>query len=860
MTQPQQDPDASAPDSADQSAEDLRVRDVGRRLEDKPGVQSDMALRSSEARFRALVDGIHDYAIFMAGPDGHVSSWNRGAARIFGYKPNEIIGQHLDAFHQESDSEVSLASEHLKLAELFGRFEEEGWRVRKDGRRFWSQGSISALFDDSGLIGFAVVVRDLTERREAEEALHTRSEQLAAVVHLQQRISEGQLTIGPSMELMIERIGELIRADGIAVGILEGDEIVYRMASGMGRTQRGERFLRTNSLADRILTSGEWVRADDAVNDERLDCEMCRALGIGSTLLVPLIYDGEGVGILSVVYAESHAIHEDDIETIQLLTGQIAAAVSNALSLGANVRLIRERTEALEEVKRSEERFRSLIEHASDCIAIVDAELRVKYASPSHERTIGYSCSDLENMSLATLVHPDDVESLHARMQVVLAAPEQTASCEIRLRHRLGAWRSTGVVLKNLLDHAGIDGIILTLHDVTERNMLEAQLRQSQKMDAVGQLAGGVAHDFNNLLTVIKGNLELLTLDLQHGRTNAEIEEIRKAADRAAGLTRQLLAFSRKQLLHARATDVNEIVTELEPMLRRLIGNDVQVAPILAPNLTPVLIDPSQMHQVLMNLAVNARDAMPGGGVLIIETSMVEVDERYLEAYAGVTIPLGSYVQISVSDDGVGMSEEVRARLFEPFFTTKDAGKGSGLGLATVYGIVKQSGGFVWATSEPGVGSTFQVLLPSAAAGAVAENAAMGVASEGHGSETILLVEDEEPLRKLAKRVLERYGYRVLTALNGQDAKRIVSGYEGAIDLLLTDVVMPGTGGRELADWFQHERPDTRLLYMSGYTDDEIIRRGLNDPSLALLEKPFSPADLVRTVRQVLDVPSGVTH
>jgi PAS domain S-box-containing protein len=379
----------------------------------------------------------------------------------------------------------------------------------------------------------------------------------------------------------------------------------------------------------------------------------------------------------------------------------------------------------------------------------------------------------------------------------------------------------------------------------------EEQLRQSQKMEAVGQLAGGVAHDFNNLLTVITGYSDLGMRRLESADpTRKNLEEIKKAGDRAASLTRQLLAFSRKQMFQERVVDLNSIVADMDKMLQRLIGEDIDLVSLLAPNLSRIKADPGQIEQVLLNLAVNARDAMPRGGKLTIETGHATLDESYAKSH--LAAETGQYVMLAVSDTGSGMDAETQKHIFEPFFTTKEVGKGTGLGLATVYGIVKQSGGNIWVYSEPGKGSTFKIYLPIAEELANAE-AEANLADVPQGEGTILLVEDEESVRKLAGEILGMNGYRVLTAANGVEALRVCTEHIGQIDLMVTDVVMPQMGGRELAERMALIRRDMSVLYMSGYTDDAVVRHGVLDEEMPFLQKPFTPDTLVRKVSELLE-------
>ena len=396
-------------------------------------------------------------------------------------------------------------------------------------------------------------------------------------------------------------------------------------------------------------------------------------------------------------------------------------------------------------------------------------------------------------------------------------------------------------------------GYVRVSIDLTERRNLEEQFRQSQKMDAVGRLAGGIAHDFNNLLTVIRLNTEIIMEGFDPTDPRSEdVKQIRSAAERASSLTKQLLAFSRKQILQPRVLDLNSVVASVEPMLRRLIGDDIIIASSCGAR-GYVVADPGQLEQVLVNLVVNARDAMPQGGAISIETQNVDLDENYTSEHAPV-VP-GRYVMLVVGDTGIGMNADTREHAFDPFFTTKEAGKGTGLGLATVYGIVKQSGGYVWLYSEPGHGTTLKLYFPEVSATAAFQSVEYKPASKeaARGSETILLVEDEAAVRGLASRILEKQGYRVLSAQHGREAMDIATREEGKIDLVLTDVVMPGMNGRGLVERLAGIRPRMKSLYMSGYTDDDIIRRGFIEPSKSFLQKPFTSEVLLQTVRKVLD-------
>jgi nitrogen-specific signal transduction histidine kinase/ActR/RegA family two-component response regulator len=398
-----------------------------------------------------------------------------------------------------------------------------------------------------------------------------------------------------------------------------------------------------------------------------------------------------------------------------------------------------------------------------------------------------------------------------------------------------------------------IEDITARMEAESHRKQLEQQLRQSQKMEAIGQLAGGVAHDFNNLLTAINGYSSLaLQRSDPDDRIRGYLEEVKKAGERAANLTRQLLAFGRKQMLKPIPLNLNDVVSETSKMLRRLIGEDILFDARFDPELDHIHADPGQIEQVLVNLVVNSRDAMPHGGTLTIETANFKIDQEFASKHLGLAP--GKYVVLTVSDDGCGMDEKTKARIFEPFFTTKEKGRGTGLGLSTVYGIVKQSGGNVWVYSEPGDGTVFKVFLPRFDQESEVAIKPLIEMVAPRGSETILLVEDEDVVRGLARQILEEAGYNVLDARGGDEAIRLCRDLRGPIDLLLTDVVMPEASGKEVADRLTKLRPATCVLYMSGYTDDAIVHHGVVDSDVEFIQKPFTPVALAQKVREVLDL------
>ena len=513
-------------------------------------------------------------------------------------------------------------------------------------------------------------------------------------------------------------------------------------------------------------------------------------------------------------------------------------------------------SELYETLQRSEAQFRSLTENVSDFIVVLQADGIIRYASPSFKREIGDGSSVVGQnlLDLATREDRAEVEKLltGARAKRMPREGEITPiEAEFRICRRDGRESTLEVSATNLLQHPAVNGIVVNARDVTERRKLEEQLMQAQRMEAIGTLSGGVSHDFNNILTVILGHTEVLQQMLQPSSAEREhLQSIEEASRRASALTRQLLAFSRKQVLQPKVFNLNSLIVDLDKMLRRLISEDIELETVTDPKLGATRADPGQVEQVVMNLVVNARDAMKNGGRITIETANVTLDEEYVRSHSGARS--GPHVMLAVSDTGEGISPENLPLIFEPFFTTKEVGKGTGLGLSTVYGIVKQSGGTVWVYSQPGRGTTFKIYLPRVdePESVVAEKVQPRITA---GTETVLLVEDEPALRDLIKYALTGNGFTVLDVPSPADAIALSREHSGSLHLLLTDVIMPGMDGPALAKQVQKERPDIKVLYMSGYATNFIMHDGEVEPGTNFLEKPFHPRTLLTKVREVLD-------
>jgi PAS domain S-box-containing protein len=509
------------------------------------------------------------------------------------------------------------------------------------------------------------------------------------------------------------------------------------------------------------------------------------------------------------------------------------------------------RTTALVE---SERLYRSTFDAAPVGIVHVGLDGRWLQVNQRLCDLLGYSREELQSPAVQELMQPDEVAGeAEAFRQMAAGTLDRYVVDEKRYPRRDGGlmWARVNMsVHRDAEDQS--QHFISVIEDITERRTLEAQVRQASKMDAIGRLASGVAHDFNNLLTVIVGFAELMTADVaMTTKQRKDLGEIIKAAQRATSLTTQLLAFSRQQVLHAVPLDVNGLITEMTGMLGRLIGDDIKIALALAPNLSLALADRGQLEQVVMNLVVNARDAMPGGGRVTIETADVDLEDSSFHEQAIVP---GHYVMLAITDTGSGMPKEIQRHLFEPFFTTKETGKGTGLGLSTTYGIVKQSKGYIWVYSEPGLGTTFKVYWPRSSRGVpFPVRSSTVTAPVKAASATVLLVEDEVSVREIAERILDDAGYRVFEAANGDDAERVFAQHADSIDLLVTDVMMPGCGGPELVSRLQVRSPALKVLYMSGYTEQSVAEKAGMDRGFPLIQKPFTVAELVRQVRQALE-------
>ena len=754
------------------------------------------ALKASETRFRALTENSMDViAILDAG--GRLSYASPSAPRILGERPGGVIGETIfDYVHPEDVARVREAFERAIASRDTAAIREQFRFRHVDGSWRRLEAVASNLLDVPAVRGLVVNCRDITERRVTEEAL---------------RESEARL------RSLFEGIDDAIFVHDEEGHILDCNEAACRR---LGYSRDELLRMRTSEIDAPEFAAGSGARLA-----AQLECGQ---------------FAGEGVHLTR----DGRRIPVDISSAVIEHRGRRAVL--------AVMRDISGRKEAEAALRRSEAEYRGLIERLPLGIYRATHEGRLLAANAAFARMLGY----------------DDPKEMLGRvtMQDVYADPEERArlmaewgpgadsALEVHWRRKDGAPLVVRLHVHAVRSVAGEHEFFEGLaEDVTEQRSLEAQFRQAQRLEAVGRLAGGVAHDFNNILTAITSYSELLLSNATPaGRKRGYAEEIHTAAQRAGALTRQLLAFSRRQVLQVKVLDLNTVVRTLDRMLRRLIGEDVRLELELPEGLGPVRADPAQIEQIVMNLAVNARDAMPAGGRLTIETANVALDESYARAHRG--IEPGRYVMLAIGDTGIGMDRETQSHLFEPFFTTKNPGEGTGLGLATVHGIIKQSGGSVAVESEPGKGSTFRIYLPR-----VDEQpeglGAPPVPWPVGGHETVLLAEDDASVRVVMAQALEEKGYQVLSASDGQMALQVADGHRARVHLLVTDLVMPGMTGRELSTALLSKRPDLRVIYMSGYADDAVIRHGVLEEGINYLQKPFGPIDLARKVREVLDAP-----
>ena len=773
-------------------------------------------------------------AISILDPQLRIIQVNSEFTRIFGHSPEEALGRRLDSLIIPPDRNA----ETRWLAEMLARGQKivlETKRQRKDGSLIDVLFSAAPVLVNGKQVAAYVIYRDITEQKWTEllnSALYRIAEKASSAEDLQQFYAAVHSIVG---ELMYAHNFYIAVCDTEAQTISfpyfvdEVDPAPVRKKMERGLTEyvirTGEPLLCTLEVFDTLQQRGEV----DLIGAPSVDW-----------MGVPLKTGNRTFGVLVVQsYAERVRFGEKDREVLTFVSHQVATAIEH-----------KRHEEAL---RLSESRYRSLVQSAVYGICRCTPDGRFLDVNPALVSMLGYDAAK-EVLALDPKREVYTSAAEHARLMREFERALRLDNLEVHWKRKGGELITVRLSGRLVVTQNENDSVVeMFAEDITERRVLENQLRQSQKMEAIGRLAGGVAHDFNNLLTVISGYTELLI-----ERTDSasplypKIESIHHATERAAALTRQLLAFSRKQLLELKVVDINRIVSEMERLLCPLIGENIELQTRLAPDLGRTRADTGQIEQVLMNLVVNSKDALPHGGRITIQTANVEVGhDQFRHEYH--YIRPGSYVLLAVSDNGQGMDAETQARIFEPFFTTKERGKGTGLGLSTVYGIIKQSGGYILVQSELEKGTTFCIYLPRVEEPAETARPVRVQPAQSSASETVLLVEDEESVRQLVRETLEAKGYKVLEADHGAAALQIAERHSGPIDILITDVVMPGMNGREVSAQLCAAHPKTRVLYLSGYAEAAVVHEGALEPGASFLQKPFTLQTLARKVREVLN-------
>jgi PAS domain S-box-containing protein len=831
--------------------QDLAVAVAVPLFDEKGKVIGILATAQSTAFFRKIVSEVglnFDADISLMDQEGHIIYSSRFPYRkeVSGYPSFESIKKATKG--EKGDVEIRDPSDGNRIKYVsFAPVEGIGWSIiveKAKSKVLRSEYSYFILIAAISFLLYVVIALSLVNLREKQR-------KLAEFIKLNTELEERVRRRTSELEAANQELNKDITERKRAAEALRESENRYR-----NLIMHSPDAIMINLQERVILVNNECMRlfgarsADDLIGKSPYDLfhpgfhEQIRER----------IHRGRDLGEPVPLMEEKIIRLDGGIVDVEVLAAPFPSGATNAIHV--ILRDITERKRVEEALRDTETRYRLLFEHSPDGIVIIDPDTaRPLEFNETAYRQLGYSREEFARLSISDFEAAETREETLARIAKVIQ--EGRNDFETRHRTRQGEIRDI-LVTAQIIEILGRSVYHCVWRDITERKRaeqetasLQDQLRQSQKVEAIGQLAGGISHDFNNLMTIIQGNAHLSLMDLQKGDPlRANIEEIRDAAKRAADLTRQLLAFSRKQILDMRVLDLNQVLHRLDKMLRRVIGEDIELTMFLPESIWKVKADPGQIEQVIMNLSVNARDAMPEGGKLTIETANVELDEEYARKH--IAVQPGRYVMLSVSDTGVGMTPEVREKIFEPFFTTKERGKGTGLGLSTVYGIVKQSGGNIWVYSEPGQGTTFKIYL-SQVDEPLEEQKEEAVGEVLQGHETILIVEDEDAVRKFAVRVLKKQGYKVLDAPDGGKAFTLCEEFKEPIHLILTDVVMPGMSGRKLADRLKAIHPEIKVLYMSGYTDNAILHHGILEPGINFIQKPFTVENLPRKVREVLD-------
>jgi len=795
-----------------------------------PRAPSEAQITFGAEQLASLLGTLHELLAILS-PDGNILFTTSGFESQLGYASGELIGRALLELVYEQDEQVM---RHYLLTPSQPAAERVPARCRlkmKDGDLRWFDAVAHSRLKDPAIEGIVLVLTDAS----AAHRMESERQVISEVVHA--------LNETANLDQLLSRIHQALKAvlyaENCFVALHDPENDYFHFPFLVDQFDAAPPPRRVDrSCTALVFRTGRAMLIPQSEFDRLAAKDEVELVGSPSPawLGVPLKTPSATIGVLVVQhYSNEDAYDRRDLEFLDSVGGHIALAI--------------ERRRAEDALRKSEFMFRLLFAHTPLPTWVFDVEtLRFLQVNEAAERLYGYTADEFEKLSILDIQLEGERAGFADHLKRIEAGRHQE-----QRKHRKKDGKVFDVeVVAHSLDYSGRRVRLVVTQDMSERHLLEEQLRQAQKMEAVGRLAGGVAHDFNNLLMVIKGHTELL-LDIlpptEH--VTRKIEQIDRSADRATSLTRQLLAFSRMQVLQPKVMSLNSVVEDMGRLLPRLIGEDVELVIRGASDLGMIRADASQMEQVIMNLAVNSRDAMPSGGRLVIETSNVDLDQMYTSAHP--VVRAGRYVLLAVSDSGTGMDEETQAHIFEPFFTTKEQGKGTGLGLATVYGVVKQSGGFIWVYSELGKGTSFKIYLPRVDQLEEKTGMPLPTSEAPRGTETVLLAEDEQDVREVAREFLESGGYTVLEARDGAEALQIAARHGDSIDLLVTDMVMPRMTGQELAGRLQQDRSGLRVIYMSGYSEHAAAEAARGDSSMLLLTKPFSRTAILRLVRQTLN-------